>query len=59
MDQHAVSVTVKPIALSDGVPIRGQNPFTAGERADEHEQRRAGQMEIRQERVNNAEVDSG
>ena len=37
-DQHGVAVAVEPVALLNGVVIRGQNSLTPGERRHEHQQ---------------------
>src|ERR1700730_4156248 len=50
-DQHAIAVTVKTIALANGFLISTQQELAPGERAHEHEQSRARQMEIRKQKI--------
>src|SRR5688572_25137267 len=49
--QHAIAVAVKPVAFADRFRIRLEKKFPAREGADEHQQRRARQMKISQERI--------
>jgi hypothetical protein len=45
-DQHAVAVTVEAVARFDGVAVRRENIFAAGESTDQREQRRARQVKV-------------
>ena len=57
-DQHRVAVAVEPISLLHRVPVRVEHQLAAGERADEHEQRRLRQVEVRQKSAQDLEVKS-
>ena len=47
-NEHAISVTVKAVARLNGVLVSRENFLPSSECADQREQRRARQMEIRQ-----------
>src|SRR4030095_3088875 len=53
-DQHAISITVEAIPVTDGFLVRAKNEFASGKRAYQHQQSRAGQVEIRQKTINNS-----
>src|SRR5207244_1637089 len=59
--EHRVAVAEKSITLVDGFGVGGEDQFASasfvrgGESADEHQQRGAGEMKIRQQRVNDFE----
>ena len=55
-DEHGVAVAVEAVSLGDGMRIGAQDVLSAGERAHEHEQRRAREMEIRHQAINDLEV---
>src|SRR3546814_8979371 len=50
LDQHRIAIAEEAIALGDGMAIRGHHPFMTAVRADQHQQRALGQMEIGQQR---------
>src|SRR4051794_20519662 len=50
-DQRRIAVRKKAIALLDRMTIRRQHRLAPGERADEHQQRRFRQMEVRHQRI--------
>src|SRR6476646_1770371 len=50
-DQHRVPITVEPIPLLHRFTVRPKHPLAAGECGDEHQQRRARQMKVRDHRV--------
>src|SRR2546427_3426926 len=54
--QTRVAVRVEAIARADRVRVRFQDQLTARKRCHEHEERRARQVEIRQQRVHDAEA---
>src|SRR5262245_44943807 len=54
-DEHGVTIAEKAVLPGDRVPIRGEHRLATGERADQHEQRGFGQVEVRQHRVDDAE----
>ena len=45
--KHAVAVAEKTIAVFDGMPVGGENMFPARKGADQHQEARLRQMEIR------------
>jgi hypothetical protein len=47
-NQHAVSIAVKPVAFLDGVVIGAKREFAPRECAYQHQQRGAGEMEVRE-----------
>src|SRR5574337_1861341 len=47
VEQHRIAVAEEAIAGGDGVAIRGEHALGPRERAHEHEQRRFGQVEVR------------
>src|SRR5439155_10669955 len=57
-DQHRIAERVEAIALFDGLRIEVPDLVDAGERHDECEQRRAWQVEVRQERIGAAELEA-
>jgi hypothetical protein len=46
-NEHAIAVAVEAITFTNRFLIRAQQKLSAGERADEHQQSRTRQMEIR------------
>ena len=58
-DQHGVAVAVEPVAGGDGVRVGVEHPLAPGEGRNQEEQRRAWQVEVREERVDRAEPVSG
>src|SRR5215475_9560758 len=44
--EHGVAVAEEAIAGGDGVAVGGEDALGAGERADQHEQGRLGEMEV-------------
>ena len=54
-DQHAIAVAVEAVLFADGLRVGAEDQFLAGERADHHEQRRTGQVEVREHRVDGLE----
>ncbi len=56
---HAIAITVKTVPGLHRVTVRGQNQFTARERADQDEQRGLRKMEICQELIDHAELVAG
>lgn len=59
MDQHGIAVAVEPIAFPDRLAVGVENGLTAGEGRDEEEQRRLGEVEIRDYGVNGLELVAG
>src|SRR3984957_11537506 len=53
-DQHAVAVTVEPVARLYRMPVGAQKIFTAGQRRNQREQARFWQMEIGEELIHHA-----
>src|SRR5258708_34651566 len=58
-NQQAVSITVEAVARFDGVLVGRQDMLPAGERADQREQRRAGQMKICEQTFHDTKSESG
>src|SRR3546814_19174562 len=56
LDQHRIAIAEEAIALGDGMAIRGHHPFMTAVRADQHQQRALGQMEIGQQSNDDAEA---
>src|SRR5439155_5012718 len=56
--QHGVTIAVQTVALRNRRTIRAPGALVAGERRDEHEQRRARDVEIREQSAYDAEVES-
>ena len=54
--EHGVAVAVEAVAGGDGVGVGREHPLAAGEGRDQQEQRRARQVEVREERVDRAEL---
>ena len=54
LDQAGVAVGEKAVALGDGVRVGGLDPVEPGQRRDQHQQRRARQVEIGQQHVDRA-----
>src|SRR3546814_14345077 len=57
--QHRVPVGEEPIALAYRVLIGGEDPRLARERRHQHQQRRFGQVEVGQQRVDRADAVAG
>src|SRR5688500_9678120 len=55
-DQHRIAVAVEPVATRDCLSIGGQDPLAPGERRNEHQQRRRGQMEVGEQAIDGAEL---
>src|SRR2546423_1440649 len=55
-DQHAVAIAVKTVALADRFFVSAQDELPPGERAHQHEQRRARQVKICQEHIDMADL---
>src|SRR6185369_17894954 len=53
-EQHRVAVAEEAVALGDGVSVERANALVAGERGDEHEQRALGQVEVREQQIDDA-----
>src|ERR1044071_6455385 len=54
--QHGVTVTIEAIAAVNGLPVRLEDSFASSECRNEHQQRRARQMEVRDHRVDELEA---
>src|SRR5207248_396616 len=54
-NQRGVAVGIESIAGGDGVAVGGEHGVATRERGDQQQQRRARQVEIRQQRVDDAE----
>ena len=59
LNQHAISVGVEAVALGDGVAVGAEDIFLSSQSADQHEERRLGQVEIGQERSDDPEFVAG
>ena len=46
LNKHAISVGVEAVALSDGVVVGAEDVFFSCESADQHQERRLGQVEV-------------
>ena len=55
-DQHGVAVAVETIPRRHGLAIRRQHAVAAAKRAHQHQQRRARQVEVRDEAVHEPEL---
>ena len=53
--KHRVAVAEEAVIGIEGVGVGGEDPLARGERADEHQQRRARQVEVRDERAHHLE----
>ncbi len=58
-DEHRIAEAVEAVALGDGLLVGLECEFGAGEGADEHEKGRAGQVEIGDEDIDEAERVAG
>src|ERR1035437_11009447 len=64
-NEHCITVAEEAIARADGCGVGGQNQIASpgvvgrSEGADEHQERRAGQVKVGQERVRDFEVVGG
>ena len=58
-EQHRVAVAVEAVAAGDGVVVGGEDALLAGEGGDEHDQRRARQVEVGEHDVDGAEGVAG
>src|SRR5437899_5919666 len=56
-DEHRIAITIEPIALPHRLPIGFHHPLRTAERTDQHEQRRAGQVKVRDQPVNDVEIE--
>ena len=54
-DHHRVAIGVEPVSLGDRVLVRRQDRVVARERAHQHEQRGAGEVEVGDQAVHHAE----
>ena len=57
--QHGVAVTEESVVVVNGVPVGGANIVHAAEGGNQHQQRRLGQVEVGQQHVDDAELESG
>ena len=57
--EHAISVREEAIAFGDGVLVSAVHVMASGEGADQHQQRRSWQVEVRQQRADRAKLKSG
>src|SRR5436190_16952525 len=55
-DGHRVTVRIEAIALGDRLPVRAHREIVSGDGRDEHDQRRARKMEVRDDRVDGAQL---
>src|SRR5438876_1244604 len=58
-NQHRIAITIETVPLAYGLRVRRENPLAAGERGDEHQQRRPGQMEIGHQRADDLKAEPG
>src|SRR5262245_59346138 len=56
VDQHRIAVAEEAIARADRMPVGGADLLHPCERRDEHEQRRLGEMEVRDEAIDDAKA---
>ena len=56
-NQHRIAVAVEAILFANRLPIGFGNQFPAAKRLHQHQQRRAREMEVRQQRVDRAELE--
>src|SRR6266508_670989 len=54
-EEHGIAVAEEAVLPLHRLPVRGEHTPRAAEGADEHEQRRAGEVKVRDERVHRAE----
>src|SRR5438874_12659807 len=57
--EHRVAVGKEAIALLDRVTIRTQHRLTSRKGANQHEERRLRQVEVRQQTIDHAELETG
>src|SRR5207245_9809330 len=57
-DEHGVTVGVEEVSLPDRGLVGGEDVFAAGEGADEHQEGRAGEVEVRQQGVRRMELEA-
>src|SRR5260370_37141705 len=58
-NHHAISIPVEAVARFDGVLVGRQDMLPAGERADQREQRGAGQMKVCEQTFHDTKSESG
>src|SRR5262245_5689352 len=58
-DQHRVAVAVEAVAAGERVLVGLEHGAPAGEGRDQEEQRRAGQVEVGEERIDDPEARTG
>src|SRR5947209_20278712 len=56
LDKHTVTVRVKTISLRNCMLVSRAGEFASGECADQHQQTRLGQVEVRQHRTRPAKL---
>src|SRR5712672_625646 len=55
-DQHRVAVAEETVALAHRLPVGGEDSIETRERGHQHEERRAGQVEVGEEPVHGAKA---
>jgi hypothetical protein len=58
-DEHAIAVAEEAVLLLDGMAVGGEHLFAAGEGADQHQQARFGQVEVGEQRADQAKLEAG
>src|SRR3954449_8780808 len=56
-DQHTIAVGEETVLLAHSLVIGGANEFAVGERGDEHEQGRPGEVEIGEQGADDLELE--
>ena len=59
LNKHTIPVAEEAVVLLDGVAIGGENRLAPGEGADQHQQARLGQVEVGEQGVDEAELETG
>ena len=59
LNKHAISVGVETVALSDGVVVGAEDVFCSCQSADQHQERRLGQVEVGEQSLDQPEFVAG
>jgi hypothetical protein len=55
-DQHAIAIAIKAIVLANRLAVGAEQELAACKRAYQHEQSRARQMKIRQQKIDSSKI---
>src|SRR5579862_67353 len=58
-NQHGVAVAIETIAPGNGLAVGGEHVLAAAEGCDEHDERRFGQVEVREQAAQYLEAETG